>query len=142
MGRLSAGAKGFGRGLKKPYADIYHGFRGRNYLKNIKAGRAISPGGEQSFRKLVQSRGGNFLMGPMANKPLTPQLKLLASRDPAQFNALMGETTNALGSTLAFMGLGGAINAGSALAQYNLGQRLGRQAGPTARQRMLTPVRT
>jgi len=138
--RIRRGVTGLGKGFVKPYGDVYHGFKSRNYLKAIQSGRPISSSGEASMRKLVKSKFGMLPtnISKHIDKPgMTQRLELFAKHNPEQYKGLLLETTGGLGATLAFMGLGGAVNAGSALAQYNLGQSMGRRINPRSRSRLL-----
>ena len=140
LNRLRGGIIGLGRGFVKPYGDVYHGFKSRNYLKAIQAGKPIPSTGEASMRKLVKARFGMLppdISQQVTGPGMTQRLQWLAKNKPGQYRGLLSETTGSLGSTLAFMGLGGAVNAGSALAQYNLGQRMGGRIGSGARSRLL-----
>ena len=140
LNRLQGGIKGLGKGFVKPYGDVYHGFRSRNYLKAIQSGKSIPRTGEASMRKLVKTRFGMLppdISQQVTGPNMTRRLQSLAKHRPEQFKGLLSETTGSLGSTLAFMGLGGAVNAGSALAQYNLGRKMGGRISPDARSRLL-----
>lgn len=144
LNRLRGGIRGLGKGFIKPYGDVYHGLRSTNYLKSIRAGKPIPIKGEASMRKLVNNRFGELFPGMSqraAGPDMTKKLQWLSKNKPSQFNSLLNVTSGSLGSTLAFMGLGGAVNAGSALAQYNLGQTMGKRVTPGARSELLGNIR-
>lgn len=141
LNRIRGAVTGFGSGFAKPYADIYHGIRSKKYLQAIKAGNPITAGGEKSMRQLAKSRVSTMAPEGLTNyflgENMTQNLKDMAVNSPERFERLLQETSGTLANTLAFMGLGGAINAGSALAQYNLGQSMGSNVGERERQQLL-----
>jgi hypothetical protein len=141
LDRARAALTGFGKGFKLPFSTLNHGFKAKKYMQDIHGGVSPSgPGGEESLKHLLASRIGDLspeLVSRLRSANITPWLQDMARHDPQRFAMLGNRLNERLQRMLAVMGMGGLINAGSALVQYNLGQQMGGRVSPRDRERLL-----